>query len=112
MLLKYGVRPLNGRAHLGDQLVAPLLPRRQFGMMFVGATRQSILDASFGQARVPGMRVVGLVAIDRFLIATEQTIRWLGVGDRGIRHVDAANEGVACIHTGMNLVAKHALFAL
>ena len=64
-----------------------------------------------GQARVPGMGVVGLIAIDCFLIATEQTICRLGVRDRSIRHMDAANDGVACIHAGVDLVAEHALFA-
>ena len=60
---------------------------------------QAILDTGFGQTRVPGMRVIGLIAINRFLVTTEQTIRRLGVSDRGIRHMDAANDGVACIYT-------------
>ena len=73
---------------------------------------EAVLDAGFGQTCVPGMRVVGLIAVDRLLIATEQTIRRLGIRDRGIRHMDAANDGVACIHTGVDLVAKYALLAL
>src|SRR5207302_8549088 len=80
-------------------------------MMFVGATHQAVLDAGFGQARVAGMRVVGLIAIDRFLIATEQMIRRLGVGDRSVRHVDAADDRVAGIHSRVGLRAEEARFA-
>jgi hypothetical protein len=81
-------------------------------MMLIGSMHQAVLDAGFARARVPGVRVASLIAIDRLLIAIEQTIRRLGVRDRGMRHMDAANDGVACVHTRVDIVVEHTLFAL
>src|SRR4051812_11106064 len=79
--------------------------------MLVGAMHQAVLDAGFLQTRMPSVSVVGLIAVDRPLIAAEQLIRRFSVGNRRIGDMDPANDGVTSIHARVDLIAEHALSA-
>src|SRR5207253_6060209 len=97
---------------LTDPPIAPLVARGQRRMMFVGPPHQSILDAGFAQPRMPGVGVIGLIAIDRGLVAADQGIAELRIRDRGIGRDDAADEGVLGIDADVDLVTECALLAL
>src|SRR5207342_3727693 len=70
--LEDGKRSFDSGANAGDQPVASFLPRRQLGMMLVRPLHQPILDAGLHEPRMPRVRVVGLIAIHRLLIAADQ----------------------------------------
>jgi len=111
VLLENGERSLYGSSDTCNHFIASLLPRRQFRMVFVGPVHQAILDASLSKTRMPRMGIIGLIAIDRFLVATDQTVSWFSIGNRSIGNIHASNDGVIEINADMHFVPEHGLVA-
>lgn len=77
-LLEDRKRPLHRRPHLGDQPVC-----RACGEAAVQGDACWPAASGLDEPLVPCVGVIGLVAISRLLVAADQRVGRLGVGDRG-----------------------------
>src|SRR4029453_13918324 len=75
-----------------DQIVAALLPMRQPGDVLVAPVHDAVLDARSLEPRPALLVFVGLVGIDRGLVAADQTVGNLAVVDLGGSELGAAQQ--------------------
>ncbi|TWI30895.1 hypothetical protein IQ26_04722 [Mesorhizobium tianshanense] len=81
-------------------------------MVLVGPPHQAVLDACADQPGMPGVGIIGLIAIGRLFIAADQGVGRFGVGDRGVARLDTPDQGVFLVDADVHLVAEGALPAL
>src|ERR1700730_12348612 len=112
MLLKNRERSLDCCSDAADHSIATLLSWRQFGMMFVGPAHQAVLDSGLSKTRMPRMGVIGLIAIDRFLVSADEIIGQFRIRDGGIREISPADHRVVSVDANVNLVAEDGFVAL
>src|SRR6202048_1373464 len=112
MLLKNRERSLDCCSDAADHSIATLLSWRQFGMMFVGPAHQAVLDSGLSKTRMPRMGVIGLIAIDRFLVSADEIIVQFRIRDGGIREISPADHRVVSVDANVNLVAEDGFVAL
>src|ERR1700760_4801813 len=81
-------------------------------MMLVGPEHQPRLDTSGGQAAAPLVLVIGLIGINRLLVAADQLVGRNRIVDGSVGQLGAANDRRSLVDADMSFVAKVPLAAL
>src|SRR6266436_4691736 len=96
---------LHGSTDGDDQLVAPLLPERQSGLVAVASMHDAILDA-LGRAPASLLVLIGAIGINRLLVALDQLIGDQALANLGRRENGPAHQARTLIHRHMGLTLE------
>jgi len=88
--LHHAERMLHGGADGDDQLVAPLLPERQSGLVAAASIHDAIFDALGLEPPAPLLVLIGAIVINRPRVALDQLI-----GDRALVNLGRRENGPA-----------------
>src|SRR5579872_4659634 len=100
---------LDGLTDAPDQLVAHRLPVRQRFLAPNAPVLDAVLDAARSQGFAPGSLLIGLVGVDRALVALDQRIGHLALIGLGACQPAPADQARAPINGKMGLVAEKEL---